>query len=131
MSVDPTTSNNQTNNQELSNLSLQIDETSSSNVERKKRPLNLIPSSPPESPNARDSTSDNMIYIGEEFTEHLEQSEEMEDCFQSINEIFEIIQQREVYDNPEFEVVAKRLTLLRIEIENLVYSERNSTNPSQ
>ena len=72
-----------------------------------------------------------MIYIGEEFTEHLEQLEEMEDCFQLINEIFEIIQQREVYDNPEFEVVAKRLTLLRIEIENLVYSERNSTNPSQ
>lgn len=131
MSVDPTTSSNQTNNQELSNLSLQIDETSSSNVERKKRPLNLIPSLPPELPNARDSTSDNMIYIGEEFTEHLEQLEEMEDCFQLINEIFEIIQQREVYDNPEFEVVAKRLTLLRIEIENLVYSERNSTNPSQ
>lgn len=131
MSVDPTTSNNQTNNQELSNLSLQIDETSSSNVERKKRPLNLIPSLPPELPNARDSTSDNMIYIGEEFTEHLEQLEEMEDCFQLINEIFEIIQQREVYDNPEFEVVAKRLTLLRIEIENLVYSERNSTNPNQ
>lgn len=131
MSVDPTTSNNQTNNQELSNLSLQIDETSSSNVERKKTPLNLIPSLPPELPNARDSTSDNMIYIGEEFTEHLEQLEEMEDCFQLINEIFEIIQQREVYDNPEFEVVAKRLTLLRIEIENLVYSERNSTNPSQ
>ncbi len=39
------------------------------------------------------------IYIGEEFTEHLEQLEEMEDCFQLINEIFEIIQQREVYDN--------------------------------
>ena len=130
MSTDPATSDTESDDQELFNPGPQNDESysSSEESERKLEPLlsvasRLLNSSPPASPN--------MLNTSEEIPENIEEVEKFKSDILQISEMFDIIQRRELYNDPDYKEYFESLNSFDKILKNFVFGMKDTLHTSQ